>query len=128
MSILNEVKRIFGVNGKSIEEALSNADPVSGGSGGGVFITTGSLTTETTVTLDKTWQEIHDAISSGMIGVVRNIEPSEVATAYSDHPIESIAYSEDSESYQIRFNTPDMEFLFATDTADGYPVCELGES
>lgn len=118
MSILNEVKRIFGVTGKSIEEALSN---VPEGGAGGVLVTTASFDETTqTVSLDKTWQEIYDAISSGMIGVVRETFPSEV-TSYSDTLIASVLYSDQGEDYEVMLNSMNQQIVYKTATADGYP-------
>lgn len=72
MSILNEVKRIFGVNGKSIEEALSNADPVSGGSGGTVLVKQVVDPSTGNVSLSKTYAEINQLASNDKVIVIKD--------------------------------------------------------
>lgn len=84
-----------------------------GSSGGGVLVVHRSMIgTPPALTLDKTWQEIFDAASTGAVLIVEvdeaSVEPKLVAAVYVDS---GVYYCEDS-----------SELVFSTDSADGYPV------
>ncbi len=77
MAIVEELKKIGGGTGSTIEEAIASGDF----SGGGVFLIT--MTEQPhepedsfNLELDKTWNEIHDAMLSGKNCVVVGTSPS----------------------------------------------------
>lgn len=86
---------------------------VGGSSGGGVLVVHRSLVgTPPAFTLDKTWQEIFDAASTGA-AFIADVEEEEVGTklvttVYVDS---GVYYCEDS-----------SELVYSTDSADGYPA------
>ena len=77
----------------------------SGGSGGGVLVVT-----DTDGTLDKTWQEIHDAMLSG--GAVLSAENE--ATAIIEAGLHK-------GSYEVYVGSLDSS-PYSADSASGYPV------
>ena len=86
---------------------------VGGSSGGGVLVVHRSMVgTPPKLTLDKTWQEIFDAASTGAVLIVE-VEEAEVQTVLVRNVLAgSDVYScEDS-----------SELVFSTDSADGYPA------
>lgn len=81
------------------------------------LVATGSYDEDTgMVTLDKTWKEIHDAITEGMTCVTVQIM-SENSTAQSR--VSSATY--DGEFYVV---STDAQETYATSSADGYPGYE----
>lgn len=95
----------------NIGEKISGSS--GGGGGGGVLVVHRSMIgTPPALTLDKTWQEIFDAASTGAVLIVEvdeaSVEPKLVAAVYVDS---GVYYCEDS-----------SELVFSTDSADGYPV------
>lgn len=128
LSELSDVELTEPSNGQVIaydaeSEKWKNVDQSGGGSGGGVFITTANYDETTlTSTLDKTWQEIHDAISSGMIGVVRSATTaSETPTAYADTLISVIFYNNQGGNYKVVTYEDGSQVAYTTATANGYP-------
>lgn len=90
---------------------FTNAGQSGGGgsSGGGVLV----LHQDENGALDKTWQQIHDALLSGG-----------AAIAYSDQEVRVIdhaAYNERADYYYVEASS---NSFFKTADADGYPVIE----
>ena len=86
----------------------------SGGvSGGGVLVVT-----DTDGTLDKTWQEIHDALLVG--GVVLSRGDTRAAN------ISGVDYSDRSGSYVVSWcNAGEFQIgTYTASSADGYPTAE----
>ena len=91
--------------------ALFKALSGGGGSGGGVLAVTGTLSGLTT-TLDKTWQEIHDAMLAG--GAVLNLtQPDRVEV------VSLVEYDNKEDVYVVVGF--DDGIAYATSTASGYP-------
>ena len=93
-----------------------------GGSGGGVLVVHAD---EQTMTLDKTWQEIHDAD----IAVV-TIENDSIATKMWYDVLSVSAPSPGVTKYSVSMITYNQGtstvVSFKTDSADGYPVVDMG--
>lgn len=92
--------------------AINKAVPQSGGgSGGGVLVVT-----DTANTLDKTWQEIHDAFVAGSVriqnamGVIMNVK--------------TVGYSSREGSYGLACDWYTTHITYSTDSASGYPTKE----
>ena len=89
-----------------------------GGGGGGVLVVHRSMIgTPPELVLDKTWQEIFDAASTGAV-LILDVDETEVqtklvTTVYVDS---DVYYCEDS-----------SELVYLTDSADGYPAFDSGE-
>lgn len=87
---------------------------IGGGSGGGVLVVTG-----TDGTLDKTWQEIHDAMLSG--GAVVSFSETDTGS------VVTAMYNDKDEAYVIivcdRVGAGEFATYFAS-TASGYPSIE----
>ena len=77
-----------------------------GGTGGGVLVVT-----DTDGTLDKTWQEIHDAMLSG----------GAVISAYDGAELYVVAYAAVAKSYDIICYSG-ASISYTTDSASGYPT------
>lgn len=96
--------------------ALSKAFGGGGSSGGGVMVVNGTLDDEeTTCTLDKTWQEIHD----GGFGVVKpqfdnGVYYYPIVTVYSGFGLYKVKAIYNGE------NGPDI-MTFTANSASGYP-------
>lgn len=94
----------------SDEESYSftmDAVEISGGGGGGVLVVT-----NTAGTLDKTWQEIHDAMLSG--GAVVQIGQTSVDAVACVYVING--------TYNVRSYSQGSMILYSTSSASGYPV------
>lgn len=112
MSILSALKA-KGAKGRNIEEAVKTL-PIGGGSGGGVLVVNGTIDGNT-MTLDKTWQEIHDA-GAAMLKF-------EISSAQNFAWLLAVAIEDGA--YVCEFmggNNID----FTTDSADGYPSATMG--
>ena len=94
-----------------LDYIAKNGGSGGGGGGGGVLVVTAETDTETsTSTLDKTWQEIHDAMLAG----------GAVILSQDDGLITAIMYVGSRNSqYAVVAGT---DGAYVTDTSDGYPV------
>ena len=84
-----------------------------GGSGGGVLVV---RIDDDTGTLDKTWQEIHDALSAGQVVTVPFVESAGTTSAFI---IGALITVEDK--YAVYVGDLNTKAAEAT-SADGYPV------
>ena len=82
----------------------------AGGSGGGVLVASMNLET---MTLNKTWQEIHDAVLNG--GAVLQIEAMGIAA--------QLSAANNKGTYIVSIVT-DKVLKLSTDSANGYPVMQ----
>ena len=82
----------------------------AGGSGGGVLVASMNLET---MTLNKTWQEIHDAVLNG--GAVLQIEAMGIAA--------QLSAANNNGTYIVSIVT-DKVLKLSTDSANGYPVIQ----
>ena len=82
----------------------------AGGSGGGVLVASMNLET---MTLNKTWQEIHDAVLNG--GAVLQIEAMGIAA--------QLSAANNNGTYIVSIVT-DKVLKLSTDSANGYPVMQ----
>ena len=79
-----------------------------GGSGGGVLVVH-----DVNGTLDKTWQEIHDAFVAGSVriqnvtGVIMNVK--------------NVGYSSREGEYSVMWDYYQTDNTYTTSSADGYP-------
>lgn len=80
-----------------------------GGSGGGVLVVTESEQ----LTLDHTWQEIHDAMLSG--GAVISANDGDLLLAVTDITISK-------GTYYVEAGGANTNILFSADSASGYPA------
>lgn len=99
------------------EIALIKALGGGGGSGGGVLVVgwTVSGELENVYTLDKTWQEIHDADYAVIV------EEDLISKGY--YQIISVFLNTFSNKYIVKVNIPENEdeTLFTADSASDYP-------
>ena len=97
-----------------------------GGSGGGGVLAVGATTSETTATLDKTWQEIADApcavliLEDGESGIVTRLPLLRTWQAENVYTARFVMFAE---AAGIELSVAYWEF--ATDSADGYPSASL---
>lgn len=92
---------------------------VGGGSGGGVMVVT-----DTEGTLNKTWQEIYDAATVGVVFIKSTYEEAD-EKSIGLYPVNLVSC--DSDGYYVAFvSGADAQGLqntyFVTNSADGYPV------
>ncbi len=115
MAILEELKAKAGGKAdkaNNIQEAVSMMEFGGGSSGCGVFVVK-TVQDENTMTLDKTWQEIHDAMLSKICVVVvtdNNTVHQVLITAVGVGP-----------DYFVMLG----ESTCRTSTANGYPVVSV---
>lgn len=88
----------------NIAENVNNG----GGSGGGVLVVT-----DTSGTLDKTWQEIHDAFVAGSVRIQKGTNIYNVKT---------VGYSSREGSYGLACDEYSSLRAYDTDSASGYPT------
>lgn len=108
---------------------LGGAGAGKGGSGGGsVLVVHESTWTEDTITyfqLDKTWQEIYDALLSGVL--VNHVEFNDVAegvTAISSLIVEA---EHSNNRYRVRLRNLSNSIVdYTVDDPDGYPFRTQG--
>ena len=87
-----------------------------GGSGGGVLVVHETVSGGTH-TLDKTWQEIHDAVFSVLVSTTGESNKSWGVIASCD-------YISDAGKYVVMYSTVDGPSIFDCDSASGYPSYE----
>ena len=94
-------------------------DGGGGGGGGSGVLRVGATVTDTSITLDKTWKEIHDAGYA-----VLELEDDSLGTVFS--PL----YSIDSNEYYYYVGFYDLSYsnpaTYTTESEDGYPVMSFG--
>lgn len=103
------------------EKYLAKIAENGGGGGGGGSSGTMIVHTDQTGTLDKTWQEIFDAMANGTSVYIGGA--SETAVRYSALVISAV--NDDGFYYLDIFDftaNSSSDSAFATDSADGYPV------
>lgn len=93
--------------------ALIKALSGGGGSGGGGVL----VVTDTDGTLDKTWQEIHDAFVAGSVRIQKQ---SGKSTALMN--VKTVGAARDG--YGIMCDNYTTNQSYSTDSADGYPTLE----
>lgn len=94
----------------AIIEAIAEGGSGGGSSGGGVLVASMNLET---MTLNKTWQEIHDAVLNG--GAVLQIEAMGIAAPLS---------AANNNGTYIVSTVTDKILKLSTDSANGYPVIQ----
>lgn len=96
-----------------IENGIAGA---GGGAGGGVLVATMD---EATGALDKTWQEIYDAMNSSVLCVSRSKTENDAEgfTSIAFNIIQDVVLQEGSYSLHLSDGTP-----FIASTANDYPV------
>jgi len=117
MAILDELK--VKADGKAdkantIEEAIAMMEFGGGSSSGGVFVVK-TVQDESTMTLDKTWQEIHDAILSKICVVVLTDNNTVHQVLITDVGV--------GPDYFVKLG----ESTCRTSTANGYPVVSVDQ-
>ena len=100
-----------------VSGAWAKATP-SGGGGGGAFVITATEEDDVT-TLDKTWQEIFDAVSDGQIAVIDFIGEATAFRAF-------VTAVEEDGSYYVTALGGDHNLIYTAETADGYPILDDG--
>ena len=127
MAIVEELKKIGGGTGSTIEEAIASGDF----SGGGVFLIT--MTEQPhehedsfNLELDKTWNEIHDAMLSGknciVVGSPNSSSENYVTSQILNLNDFSSAETEYPEPYAVAFRTENNSFLEFTATSSDSPL------
>ena len=92
-----------------------------GGTGGGVLVANISVG-ESTVTLDKTWQQIHDSLLVGVVtGVVISEEDMEVSSVF----VNNCAYDTETSKYLVNFYGEGFP-QFTADSPNDYPSANFG--
>lgn len=92
---------------------LAGADQNGGNGGGGGLVVHIEGSDSTDLTLDKTWQEIYDALAAGLY--VLALDPYEGGV--SQRPIGNAEI--DGADYCV--SVSNFPFVFKADSADGYP-------
>lgn len=106
------------------DETLSLSDDnklsvKGGGSGGdGVLIVHGIMDGDEPMTLDKTWQEIHDA---DVAFITYAYDQAETATCFL---VRQTSHTSGGGDYVVIAGGGTSELEFVTESADGYPVAE----
>ena len=89
-----------------------------GGSGaGGIFVVHGTMNEEQNMTLDKTWQQIVDAISDEQLPVVLSF----MSDDGDGHPSASIYVISDVRYENSKYYVTGDNVDFQTDSPNGYP-------
>ena len=102
-------------------DEVANDQPTP--SGGGVMRITGtSDDVAGTITLDKTWQEIKDAVENGLMPYLFTEVNNEDELSYNIDYLTRIARDIDYDTYMVYFG----EFFFLCSSADSYPETEDG--
>ncbi len=123
MAILDELK--LKANGaadqaNNIQEAISAMEFGGGGSGGGVFFVRGARVDESgnlIGILDKTWQEIHDAMQNQICIVI-------VADGDTCLHARIMGAREEDSSYSVFFSLTSVP-PFITSSKNGYPANDM---
>lgn len=102
-----EVKEVTDTIGEQLI-AAGVAVEIGGGSGGGPLVVT-----DTNGTLDKTWQEIHDAFVTGSVRIQIGTNLTNVRT---------VGYSSREGSYGVMCAEYSSNKTYSTDSASGYPA------
>lgn len=113
-SLINAIKKLLTklgaqeLEGNNLVEVINNgADAIEGGGGSGIMIVSCDYETDT---LNKTWTEIKDALSTSLV-VIKYTESNE------QHMVNSAGYDSRKQLYVVSTG----EYIFTTSTADGYP-------
>lgn len=105
----------------------SNAGQSSGGggSGGGVLVVGVDMTTHA---LDKTWQEIYDAMAAGQIAVIGYaMDAGDALIAGRSIVVQALGQSGSYSVAALAVNINEAAVAtFAASSADGYPVMQTG--
>ena len=119
----------FKANGNDLSASDADSFPVGslsrpssggGGGGGGGLI----VNSDETGTLDKTWQEIHDAAGEGVVMLIeRNIEGN-VETSMTVYYL--VMAGNILGEYVTAFVSGEELRNFVASSADGYPVIDMG--
>ena len=91
-------------------------DEFNSGSGGGVFL----IVEGNNYTLNKTWKEIYDAATSGLVPIIQYYDPT---TKYVWTVLVENIQKFGSE-YKIDAISAGSSHVYSTDSEDGYPVHE----
>lgn len=120
-SIVDVLKSITGKNVETIADGLEEALSGGGSGGGGVLIVTATWDDEAgTSTLNKTWQEIHDADFAVIYSESTDVETGEITLLKS--PAISVGYDQ-SNGYIVSALVGGVTINpFYTDSSSGYPV------
>lgn len=107
--------------GSSVEEALKGTLKASGGSGGVLVVNVSeSPDVPGDFQMDRTWQEIHDAMSSGTVVVAIFTDTSRVDMAF----LTQCGIDEGDYSYYVSADSTGLSFYCTG--PDDYPVSHVG--
>ena len=108
-----------------IEQYLNQIAPGGGSGGGGGDSSVVLLNVVAPGALDKTWQEIHDMVTSGKVVYLLYVEDEGL---YVFPCFLTMVYGDDLDNRYAAefsyFNQSTVTFSFATDTPNGYPMFE----
>mgnify|MGYP006958173522 CR=1 FL=1 len=109
-------------------EYLGEGNGQGGSGGGGVLVVHESTWTEDTITyfqLDKTWQEIYDALLSGvLVNIVEFNNVAEGVTVISSLIMEAEHFNN---TYRVRLRNLSNSIVdYTVDDPDGYPFYTQG--
>ena len=114
---------------KTLKSGSGSGDS-SGGGSGVLCISSEADSSTATAVLDKTWQEIHDALALGTLIIVRskNVQSPDVDMTYTPFAF-ALSAGKDAGSYYVNIysignSTPAM---YECDTTDGFPGYVFGD-
>ena len=76
------------------------------------------------IVLDKTWQEIYDAVSAGQPAIFIYTDADSSGSVLEFNPLMNMGWSEPNQLYGLtlfNFRGPNSSTEFVTDSANGYP-------
>ena len=123
MAIVEELKKIGGGTGSTIEEALATGD--FGGGSGGVFIV--NVNVGEHAQLDKTWKEIYDAYMDGKKVIASEQTDNQEMHSAVYSTVLACAFADLADSshvYSVVTLADGSITPFITDSESGYPIFE----
>lgn len=106
--------------------SIGNAgDGSGGGSTGGVMIVRQENNQLGGSQLDKTWQEIFDAMKSGMLVILNATVEDTLNTSSESKMITSVYAS--LGTYHVAYSDATTRYVFSTTSPDGYPEIDGGD-
>ena len=98
----------------NMEQGIASA---GGGGGGGLVVEFTRTTEPRGLISNKTWLEIHNALTSMPVSVVFNLDTVGDYNSMHQHVIDSIYYDDEDYNYYVSI----ADFDFVASSAEGYP-------
>ena len=104
----------------------------AGGTGGGGVFVVGSTMEGSTITLDKTWKEIADAMTMGMVIIADDVTVQGQRFVSTMFVTVAIDTRNETDPARYMLNVFGLEaagndkYVFRTGSENGYPTCTMG--